>query len=226
MTCAIVRRIIVFKRIHGLTSPTRCKGYIRCKVVDMSSVEAVVLNLRETVCAFSTDGGDLSARIYITWHTVTHESDLQKNHGDWKPKLVDSLPFHRSISYLYPSLHTTAHSARPNTSHPTHNTLHGTRLLNICSSCSATNHVFWLSVAMVFLKVIFVCNGVSSNVNPCAQVPAVSRKCAHSFHTCLIYFFDQRSAKTVTAVTAKSIDRQERNLNEPFSSSWAIVNCF
>ena len=47
-------------------------------------------------------------------------------------------------------------------------TLHGTRLLNICSSCSATNHVVWLSIAMVFLKVTFVCNGVSGNGNACA----------------------------------------------------------
>ena len=61
---------------------------VHSKVVDMSSVEAVVLNLWETVCAFSADGGDLSARIYITWHTDTHESDLQKNHGDWEPNHV------------------------------------------------------------------------------------------------------------------------------------------
>ena len=36
------------------------------KVVDMSSVEAVVLNLWKSVCAFSADGGDLSAWSYIT----------------------------------------------------------------------------------------------------------------------------------------------------------------
>ena len=55
----------------------------------MSGVEAAVLNLLETVCAFSADGGDHGgARISITWHTVTHESDLQKNHGDWEPKHV------------------------------------------------------------------------------------------------------------------------------------------
>ena len=56
-------------------------------------------------------------------HYLTHRctrSDLQKNHGDCEPKHVDSLQFHRSISYLYASLHTTAHSARRNTSHPTH----------------------------------------------------------------------------------------------------------
>ena len=35
--------------------------------------------------------------------------------------------------------------------------------------------------AWFFLKVTFVCNGVSGNVNPCAQVPAVSRKCADGF---------------------------------------------
>ena len=62
-------------------------------------------------------------------------------------------------------------------------TLHGTRPLNICSRCSATNHVFRLSITWfsVFLKVTFVCNGVSGNGNACAQAACREPKMCKRF---------------------------------------------
>ena len=59
----------------------------------------------------------------------------------------------------------------PTRTHFHYLTLHGTRPLNICSRCSATNNEFRLSISWfsVFLKVTFVCNGVSGNGNACAQ---------------------------------------------------------
>ena len=69
-------------------------------------------------------------------------------------------------------------TAGPARTHFHYLTLHGTRPLNICSRCSATNHVFRLSITWfsVFLKVTFVRIGVSGNGNACAQVPAIRPK--------------------------------------------------
>ena len=102
------------------------------------------------------------------------------------------LPFHRSISYIYPSLHTTAHSARRNASHPSHTryTAHDS-LISVRAVLRQTPS-FGSQSPWFFWRSLSVCNDVSGNVNPCAQVPAISRKGAHSFHTCLIYFFGRK----------------------------------
>ena len=177
----------------------------------------------ETVVGIFGWRRDLRARISITWYTVKHESDLQKNHGDWeqlnhwnrqKKHRKKKLILYHSIDQFL-SLPFVAHintQCKPSDPH----TLHGTRLLNICSRWSATNHVFWLSITMVFLKVTFVCNGVSGNGNPCAQVPPSAENAHDSFQTCLIYFFgaDSVLASLKRRMASVSISIRETTFNK------------
>ena len=126
------------------------------------------------------------------WQTLTHRYTRKwPSEKPWRLRaetrwfsVIPSIDF---LSLPFVAHNSTQCKMQHKSSDP--HTLHGTRPLNICSSCFATSHVVWLSIARVFLKVTFVCNGVSGIVNPCTQVPDVSQKCARSFHTCLIYFF-------------------------------------
>ena len=93
----------------------------------------------------------------------------------------------KKISFLYPSLHTTAHSARLNTSHPIHtryttyDSLISARAILRQTTCfsSQSPWFFWRSPSCVTVCQVIKIRALRS--------PPSAENAQHSFHTCQIY---------------------------------------